>query len=671
MKVRRTRKSWPGRPQFAAVLVVCAALPLVGCGRKSVPTAGPSPAPAVESPEADKPLAAGDAEPTPTAPATGTPSTDSPATGSPVTSAPSPEATVGADPGAATGTSGSPAAPAATDSPPASDPPHAPASTKDSGDTGTPAAVSPQPQSASGSEVAAAPGGQAERIVLLAPEGPLVIELRLTIDGARPDEALQAVIDQAIVLGDVNQDGSPTWEEITKESSLRLGELGNAVPADESERVRLISLYDINRDGVADRTELARFVTRNAGASRAFNLRSSNYYRDTNRYESPVRKLLDVDGNGRIEATEIEGAVTRLRSRDADNDEMLLVSELQPPDPDMLGPLTRRRPSEPDTAHALAQVRDWGQFLFALEQMYALGQPLARRNFVREPELFDELDADQDGQLSATEASRWNEVEPHAVFELRFGALESEGGERVVLVSVSRPARGGEPPVRLAAPVRLACRWPDAVLTVFAQDAIPNDYAASARGQLAIYDADNNQYLEESEFPPLLAAAVGAFGDVDTDGNGQVTVAELAASVEQRQSTQRSQLRARAGEDRDALFAAFDADDNGRLTAREMLEVPRRLAELDRNGDGAVDVGELPTALVLGVVRADPNQDDQLFEPPANPPRGLDAPAWFIHMDENRDGDIARREFLGPMSKFAELDQDQDGLLTVAEATRE
>jgi Ca2+-binding EF-hand superfamily protein len=45
----------------------------------------------------------------------------------------------------------------------------------------------------------------------------------------------------------------------------------------------------------------------------------------------------------------------------------------------------------------------------------------------------------------------------------------------------------------------------------------------------------------------------------------------------------------------------------------------------------------------------------------------LDGPRWFKRMDRNRDGDLSRREFLGPLETFTQFDQDKDGLISVEE----
>ncbi len=43
-------------------------------------------------------------------------------------------------------------------------------------------------------------------------------------------------------------------------------------------------------------------------------------------------------------------------------------------------------------------------------------------------------------------------------------------------------------------------------------------------------------------------------------------------------------------------------------------------------------------------------------------------PEWFQKMDRNHDGDVSRREFLGPRDQFDRLDRDNDGLIGADEA---
>ena len=46
-------------------------------------------------------------------------------------------------------------------------------------------------------------------------------------------------------------------------------------------------------------------------------------------------------------------------------------------------------------------------------------------------------------------------------------------------------------------------------------------------------------------------------------------------------------------------------------------------------------------------------------------------PSWFRKMDRNHDGDVSRREFLGPRAQFDRLDRDRDGLISSDEAGRD
>ena len=41
---------------------------------------------------------------------------------------------------------------------------------------------------------------------------------------------------------------------------------------------------------------------------------------------------------------------------------------------------------------------------------------------------------------------------------------------------------------------------------------------------------------------------------------------------------------------------------------------------------------------------------------------------WFHRMDSNHDGDVSRREFLGPQDEFTDMDQNDDGFIDAAEA---
>jgi Ca2+-binding EF-hand superfamily protein len=191
----------------------------------------------------------------------------------------------------------------------------------------------------------------------------------------------------------------------------------------------------------------------------------------------------------------------------------------------------------------------------------------------------------------------------------------------------------------------------------------------SPEEQLAKLDADKNGYLEKTEVEGQESAAGAAFDDWDADGDGKVYPSEIAAYDRRRQAPQLSAVRATASDDQDILFPLLDADQDGRLTARELAQLSERLARLDRDGDGNLAYDELPGS--IGIVFDRGNRDDRtarsMQSPAATtaPPAG---PTWFVHMDSNHDQFISRREFPGSADRFAALDTDGDGFINLREA---
>jgi Ca2+-binding EF-hand superfamily protein len=157
-----------------------------------------------------------------------------------------------------------------------------------------------------------------------------------------------------------------------------------------------------------------------------------------------------------------------------------------------------------------------------------------------------------------------------------------------------------------------------------------------------------------------------SFEAADADENGKIYEDEVLAFVEIRQSVMRSQIRARAADQEDALFTYLDADGDGRLTAREIYGAPDALLRLDANQDGRVQSQEIPGSIAVGFVRGNA-QNNNLFVTPALPVANKEAPSWFRGMDTNGDGVISPREFLGSRQKFQDLDHDDDGFIGLAE----
>jgi Ca2+-binding EF-hand superfamily protein len=547
-----------------------------------------------------------------------------------------------------------------------------------------------------------------ERIVLMAPLNPFIIEFHFTIDGQPHADALQRLVDEVIKLADSDGDGRPSWKEVTSSKRFKYGQFGNLAINNENDHKQIVDRYDIDKDTVVDRSELPRFLTRNAGGSRSFSIRGTADYRETNRRGAPAWRAIDTDGDGAISAAEREAAAALLRIRDNDDDEILVASDLNPRaalgDPSMM---TERRRRGPEAARLLGPHADWDNVRLALEHDYAGSENLNAESFPLTPQLFTQLDADKDGLVDRTEIKGLSDVPPHVVIAVDFGkAKEPEAKEPESGSEVPAPAEGTEdseekteeqpmpaepaqpqiPRLKLVhvaeelagsgqsvieQPNRLTLSLGGMTLTIYTNDTVATeDFEARANQALMQFDANKNGYVEKEEVPEGVQAQFGQFEAVDADEDGKAFAGEIAAYLSQQQAGLRAQIHARASDREDALFAVLDTNHDERLDTREQEAAAQRLASLDRDGDGLVTPEDIPEAMVIGLARGSLENIDALFTPPPVIVRSPaeNAPRWFTAMDANGDGAISQREFLGSPEKFAEFDADKNGLLELAEA---
>jgi len=534
------------------------------------------------------------------------------------------------------------------------------------------AGIPTSPDVAADEPPAAQPELPLERFLLLAPRGPLVIDLALTIDGRPLQQPLGELVDKVLAAADTDGDGQATWQEVLESPDFQRGRYGNLPFESDDQRRQLLRMYDRNNDGLVDRDELPRFVTRNAGGSKSFSLLSSNLYRTSNRSRSPVRLLIDRDLDGAITAGEMAAAPSFLRSRDADDDRMLAPSDFDPQSMQQTGPmLNRSRVADPDTAVLLDADPNWGSVRARLEEAYAfVGENLRSTDWPQAADLFQRLDANGDDTLSQTELQRLGGVPADLVLRVRFNAAADADGAAAptapLQVVTMAPALE-----QIAANVRvrerrLSIELPDLEVEFYLnEDPSLADPRQVVDAQFQVYDVDGNGYLEASELPERVPLLDVDFDDADADSDSKLFPDEFVAALVDRQRASAAQIRARVADQPDALFTALDQDGDGRLTDREIEATPRILQQLDRNGDGQLQSHEIPGSMLVAIVRGDPQRDAQLLAAPpiTTPAAQADTPRWFVGMDANGDGEIARREFLGPLAQFDKWDANADGYL--------
>jgi Ca2+-binding EF-hand superfamily protein len=155
-----------------------------------------------------------------------------------------------------------------------------------------------------------------------------------------------------------------------------------------------------------------------------------------------------------------------------------------------------------------------------------------------------------------------------------------------------------------------------------------------------------------------------AFATTDRDGDGRLTQSELDDWIGLREQIARGLVLLTLLDQGTGLFERLDADRDGALSARELRDAPKRIGDT-----GTPDLGAPPPARGLPPRRFNATlSSGHPLPATARAPRA--GPPWFLAMDRNGDGDVSRREFVGPVAAFATLDSDGDGLIGPDEAAR-
>jgi len=400
---------------------------------------------------------------------------------------------------------------------------------------------------------------------------------------------------------------------------------------------------------------------------------------------------LDRNKDGTVSKDELSHAVTSLHRFDLDGDELIDANELEPfsnPLATMNEDQTRRGkfaavPPVIELSSGDPSFRPVRLVLKKYDKGTSEGagagdNRLSPAEFAIDPKDFASSDADSDGALDAEELRRFlSRVQPDLELVVK---LSGSGSASTTIEALGAGSRPLPPDVRVQ-------KLSDGDLEVSIGEvslefhADGGEHAADEAkryyaGQFQAADKDNNKYLEKSEVKDHGGPFAALFDMMDKDGDGKLYMKEVDAFVDQQMQAARSQMVLSVDDQGRAIFAIVDLNRDRQLGIREIRDSVARVSTWDRNGDGLIRSDEIPHHYQLSIGRGQITavgmnrfaSRAMMAGPGARAP--AQGPTWFRKMDRNQDGDISRREFLGPRAEFERLDRDHDGLIDAGEAAK-
>ncbi|MCA9066589.1 MAG: hypothetical protein KDA96_26160, partial [Planctomycetaceae bacterium] len=485
-------------------------------------------------------------------------------------------------------------------------------------------------------------------LVVLAPQGPILADLRISVS-RRPfrqwvGEFLARQLDQ-------NRSGTLDREELGQLADNTLALLQNP------------SVTEILRDASttqdSDQLSVAEFAAWvRQRIPRAFEVIAEPAAADD---AVPVSVLIDLDQDAAVSNAELQQALRTLRFHDLDDDQTFTIAELMP----YRDPRSQDASLIPEVASLpFVQITDADSLTRAAQRVIAKygHDGTIAANLLRLP------DAKADASVaSLTEA------------EVRRQLMVPQF-HLIIDVGLSDAANRSQVDVQVASSAQAFCQVHDTAagsvrltldgmpLTISARGGSANNrsFTKGFLGQnFLMTDADRSQYLDQEEFAAFSAflaqsGMTAQFEQMDSNKDLMIQRDEMFAFITREQAASQSRIEVSVRQEGKNLFSLLDINGDRRLSPRELRDGFSAIASYDLNEDGELADSELGTEyqLTIGLGRTEARRSS--MQPSAmmqrNGMTNRDAilpdgtvrggPEWFRRMDRNQDGDVALREFL-------------------------
>ncbi|MEO1495614.1 MAG: hypothetical protein AAFV43_00520 [Planctomycetota bacterium] len=512
-----------------------------------------------------------------------------------------------------------------------------------------------------------APATPPSRLAIFTPDGPMLVDLSVLIDGVPAARLAEAYAERLVQLFDADADGESRWRELTDEATRRriealTGSRLEAADVDDSRR-----LYDADGDGRVDAAEAVAWLERSSNADTprlALSVLGRRAFEPDPR-SAPTWRVIDGDRDGALSSDEIERTAGRLLGRDSNDDLAISPAELLNLDDlllrrDRLIGLDRGRRSSNEylAGYVLRTPRDTLDVRDAVA-LLRVGQDYVDRGaFASAGPLFDRLDTDGSGFLLDTEWHALASLPPTLMIAARFAAptppeVEVEITEAGDFSPIIERRSGG------------VVNLPRGAVVISVADAgrqSPDRFDDVAKAVSA-------EPIDADAFATLTDTPDGvSFEDLDLNADGRLASDEVEVARVVMGGLERLSFGATVAAGDDPMFALLDTSGDGRLGEREIRRAGDLLATL-AGDDGTLQPIEAPWRMRVTIHRGPLAVATGGSMTRVDPAAGATPPRWFLGADYNADGVVSRAEHIGPLEAFDRLDADGDGFLDAAEAT--
>jgi len=535
----------------------------------------------------------------------------------------------------------------------------------------------------------------AATVIYFAKDRPILFRFYFQIDGQPVQAGWEKCLTNLFNFLDRDGDGVLSKEEALRAPSpLHLLSIVRGTPMAPDAK---INIAEMDKDGDG-KVSLERFIDYyREGGLTSITISGIKTEKDlSNEASEALFKILDKNGDGLLTKDEVADAWGMLAKYDVNDDELITPAEILGIDASMPAEPEFRRP--PDPVENEPKDADRGFFVFGrddsasgVSQKIRLARELIRRYDKNSDEKlsheelpidaddFKRLDRNHDGVLDQTELVKFAYI--HADLEVVVRLGKKDDKERTLDFYPTLKEAGALAPFTKAASSRVmhatnGVEHFDVVIQDVAESGGFNAVRLRYLTALRAGDPKENGYVTHADIKkhPQAAILEDIFDVADRDGNGKLTEKKLMAYLDIVGEIDAAATSIKVGEFGRGLFNLLDINRDGALSQYELKHAWESLMPDDPKGKrtfAAADISQqMQIQVNTGLGSDQVNRFISIRGGPVRnrPTADVKAPAWFYKMDQNGDGYVSRREFLGTREEFDKIDKNHDGLISPEEA---